>query len=125
MIRRQHRKTPVTARTAGTIPNKVQRASANQPNLPKCNELSQVNAGSVKRSAGSMKPKRALNHSGNAKYSPEVPHIRTKRRLQNPSALWRSQLIRAKEDFQFTVRARRQFAIPGHQITAPVKHKEI
>src|ERR1700730_6352900 len=72
-----------------------------------------------------MKPNRAVNACGNAKYNPEIPHIRTKRKPQNPSALCRSQLNRAKSDLQFTVKARRQLLIPGHQITAPLKHNKI
>jgi hypothetical protein len=87
IIRRQHRKTPVTARTAGVRPNKVHRASANQPNLPKCKELRHANVGSVKWSPGSIKPNRVLNDWGNAKYNPEIPHIRTKRKAQKPNAL--------------------------------------
>ena len=41
ITRRQQINTPVNARIAGTSPKSVQTASANQPNLPKCNRESQ------------------------------------------------------------------------------------
>jgi hypothetical protein len=61
ITRRQQMKVPVNARTAGTNPTTDQTASANQPNRPKCNSVSQSRA----LSEGSRKSK-AANRSGNA-----------------------------------------------------------
>jgi hypothetical protein len=63
-MRRQHRKTPVSDRTAGISPNKVHSASANQPNLPKWAMLSQPKARSAYLSWGSTNPERALTVCG-------------------------------------------------------------
>src|ERR1700736_6395700 len=54
-----------------------------------------------------------------------MPQISTNEEHQNPTALCRSQLNRAKFDFELMVTLRRQFLIPGHQITAPVKESTV
>src|SRR5712672_1597204 len=59
---------------------------------------------------------------GKTKYAPVAPHINRKAKLQNPTALCRSQVIRF-HPLRRIPKLRRQFATPGHHTTKPVKHR--
>jgi hypothetical protein len=56
--------------------------------------------------------------------SRQSPH-RHEGKNQKPSALWRSQFNRGKRARHSTVKLRRQYRIPGHQITAPVRASNV
>ena len=51
-----------------------------------------------------------------------MAHMATNATVQNPIALWRSQLTRFQFPFKSIFRLRRQLAVPGHHIASPVMH---
>ena len=124
-----HISAPVTNSAGGMIPMNVHRAFVLMPaNRPKCSFASHSSARSPRRgvrlagSSGSRKSTTAMNGCGNTRYTPLSAHMNTNRNDQNPIALCRSKFTRFQPARHCTPRPRRQAAVPGHQITAPLMH---